>query len=50
MVDPLTGVSAALAQSEVAGANLAIENINKKGGVLDGELELLVESSGYFDG
>ena len=45
MVDPLTGVYAAVAQSEVAGAKLAIEDINKKGGVLGREVELLVEDS-----
>jgi branched-chain amino acid transport system substrate-binding protein len=45
MVDPLTGVYAAVAQSEVAGALLAIEEINKKGGVLGRQVELLVEDS-----
>ena len=45
MVDPLTGVYAAIAQSEVAGAKLAIEDINKKGGILGRQVELLVEDS-----
>jgi len=45
MVDPLTGVYAAIAQSEVEGAKLAIEHINKKGGILGRQAELLVEDS-----
>src|SRR6516165_12362347 len=34
MVDPLTGVYAAIAQGEVVGARFAVEDINKKGGIL----------------
>ena len=45
MVDPLTGVYAAIAQSEVAGARLAVEDINKTGGILGRPIELLVEDS-----
>jgi branched-chain amino acid transport system substrate-binding protein len=45
MVDPLTGVYAAVAQNEVIGARLAVDNINAKGGVLGRQLELLVEDS-----
>ncbi|MEO8156978.1 MAG: ABC transporter substrate-binding protein [Betaproteobacteria bacterium] len=45
MVDPLTGVYAAIAESEVAGARLAVEDINKKGGILGRPVELLVEDS-----
>ncbi|MBI1396528.1 MAG: ABC transporter substrate-binding protein [Betaproteobacteria bacterium] len=45
MVDPLTGVYAAVALSEVAGAKVAVEDINKKGGILGREVELLVEDS-----
>ena len=45
MVDPLTGVYAAVAQNEVAGAKLAVEEINAKGGVLGRPIELLVEDS-----
>ncbi|GAC1547957.1 MAG: ABC transporter substrate-binding protein [Beijerinckiaceae bacterium] len=45
MVDPLTGAYAAIAQSEVAGARFAAEEINKKGGILGRPLELLVEDS-----
>jgi branched-chain amino acid transport system substrate-binding protein len=45
MVDPLTGVYAAVAQNEVIGARLAVDNINAKGGVLGRPIELLVEDS-----
>src|SRR6201985_589627 len=45
MVDPLTGVYAAVAQNEVIGAKYAVEQINAKGGVLGRQLELLVEDS-----
>jgi branched-chain amino acid transport system substrate-binding protein len=45
MVDPLTGVYAAVAQNEVMGARLAVEQINAKGGVLGRPIELLVEDS-----
>src|SRR5665213_3463941 len=45
MVDPLTGVYAAVAQNEVIGAKFAVEQINAKGGVLGRPLELLVEDS-----
>jgi branched-chain amino acid transport system substrate-binding protein len=45
MVDPLTGVYAAVAQNEVIGAKLAVDTINAKGGVLGRQLELLVEDS-----
>src|ERR1700675_1215740 len=45
MVDPLTGVYAAIAQNEVVGARFAIEEINKKGGILGRPVELLIEDS-----
>jgi len=45
MVDPLTGVYAAVAQNEVIGAKFAVEQINAKGGVMGRPLELLVEDS-----
>src|SRR5258706_12505927 len=45
MVDPLTGVYAAVAQNEVMGAKLAVEQINAKGGLLGRPIELLVEDS-----
>ncbi len=45
MVDPLTGVYAAVAQNEVIGARLAVDEINTKGGVLGRPIELLVEDS-----
>lgn len=45
MVDPFTGVYAAIAQSELEGAKYAVAEINKKGGVLGRPLELLPEDS-----
>jgi branched-chain amino acid transport system substrate-binding protein len=45
MVDPITGVYDALAQGEVVGAKFAVEEINKKGGILGRPVELLVEDS-----
>lgn len=43
MVDPFTGVYAAFARNEQIGAEYAVEEVNKKGGVLGRELALLVE-------
>src|SRR5271167_1422112 len=45
MVDPLTGILSALAASEVEGAKYAVERINKKGGILGRQVQLLVEDS-----
>src|SRR5689334_5586461 len=45
MVEPVTGVYAALAEGEIAGARLAIEEINRSGGVLGREAQLLVADS-----
>src|SRR5665647_2503013 len=45
MVDPLTGVYAAIAQGEVVGAKFAAEEVNKKGGILGRPVELLIEDS-----
>ncbi|HET7525239.1 MAG TPA: ABC transporter substrate-binding protein, partial [Burkholderiaceae bacterium] len=45
MVDPLTGVYAAVAKNEVTGAKLAVDQINAKGGILGRPIELLVEDS-----
>ena len=45
MVDPFTGVYAAVAQNELIGAKLAVEQINAKGGMLGRPIELLVEDS-----
>jgi branched-chain amino acid transport system substrate-binding protein len=45
MVDPMTGVYAAVAQNEVTGAKLAVEQINAKGGILGRPIELLIEDS-----
>ena len=45
MVEPLTGVFAELAAAEVAGARLAIDEINQSGGILGREAQLLVADS-----
>ena len=45
VVEPLTGVFAELAAAEVAGARLAIEEINHSGGILGREAQLLVADS-----
>src|SRR5579863_5111860 len=45
LVDPLTGVYAAIARGEVEGAQLATDQINKKGGILGRPVELLIEDS-----
>lgn len=45
MVDPLTGSLSAPAQSEVEGAKYAVGEINKKGGILGRQVQLLVEDS-----
>jgi branched-chain amino acid transport system substrate-binding protein len=46
MVEPLTGVYAKLAAAEVDGARLALEEVNRSGGILGREVKLLVEDSG----
>ena len=43
--DPLTGTYAELGRNEQIGCELAIEQINKKGGILGRQVELLVEDS-----
>src|ERR1700739_1889838 len=45
MVNPLTGVLAALAQSEADGAKYSEAEINKKGGILRRPVQLLIEDS-----
>ena len=45
MVDPLTGILSALAQSEVEGAKYAVDDVNRKGGILGRQVQLLVEDS-----
>jgi branched-chain amino acid transport system substrate-binding protein len=45
MVEPLTGVYARLAASEVVGARLALDEVNHSGGILGREARLLVEDS-----
>jgi branched-chain amino acid transport system substrate-binding protein len=43
--NPLTGTFAALGKNELIGAQLAVEQINQKGGILGRKVELLVEDS-----
>ena len=43
--NPLTGTYAALGKNELIGAQLALEQINAKGGILGRQVELLVEDS-----
>src|SRR5690242_15045732 len=45
LVDPFTGVYAALAEGEKIGAQFAVDEINKKGGIVGRQVELLVEDS-----
>jgi branched-chain amino acid transport system substrate-binding protein len=45
LVDPITGVYAAIAQGEVVGAKFAAEELNKKGGIMGRPVELLIEDS-----
>jgi branched-chain amino acid transport system substrate-binding protein len=45
MIEPVTGVYAALAEGEIAGARLAIEEINHTGGILGREAQLTVADS-----
>jgi branched-chain amino acid transport system substrate-binding protein len=45
MVEPLTGAYAKLAAAEVDGARLALEEVNRSGGILGREVELLIEDS-----
>lgn len=44
-IDPLTGSLSALAATETAGAKYAVADINKKGGILGRQVQLLVEDS-----
>jgi branched-chain amino acid transport system substrate-binding protein len=47
--NPLTGTYAALGKNELLGAQLALDQINAKGGILDRKVELLVEDSTSAD-
>jgi branched-chain amino acid transport system substrate-binding protein len=44
-IDPITGSLSALAVSEVEGAKWTVEQMNKSGGILGRQVELLVEDS-----
>ena len=43
--NPLTGTYAALGKNEKIGCELAVEQINAKGGILGRKVELLIEDS-----
>ncbi len=43
--NPLTGTFAALGKNELIGCQLAVEQINAKGGILGRKVDLLVEDS-----
>ena len=43
--NPLTGTYAALGKNELIGCELAVEQINAKGGILGRQVQLLVEDS-----
>jgi branched-chain amino acid transport system substrate-binding protein len=45
MVDPITGAYAAIARGEVDGAQYALEELNKTGGILGRPVELQIEDS-----
>jgi branched-chain amino acid transport system substrate-binding protein len=45
MIGPLTGVYAKLAEAEVEGARVAVEEVNHKGGILGRQAQLLIEDS-----
>ncbi len=45
LVDPLTGSYAAIAQGEVDGAKLAVDQLNKQGGIMGRPIEMLIEDS-----
>jgi len=47
--DPLTGTYAELGKNELIGTQLAVEQINAKGGILGRQVELLVEDSTSTD-
>jgi branched-chain amino acid transport system substrate-binding protein len=50
MVDPETGTYAALGASEITGAKLALDQVNKAGGILGRPVQLLIEDSAASPG
>ncbi len=44
-IDPRTGTYAALGENQIRGATMAVDEINKKGGILGRPVQLLVEDS-----
>jgi branched-chain amino acid transport system substrate-binding protein len=45
MVEPLSGVYAKLAEAELDGARLALDEVNQGGGILGRQAKLLIEDS-----
>jgi branched-chain amino acid transport system substrate-binding protein len=45
MVEPLIGVYSRLAEAEVAGAQLALEEVNQRGGIVGREAQLIIKDS-----
>ena len=45
MINPFTGVYAAVSNNELIGAKFAVEQVNAKGGILGRQVELLTEDS-----
>jgi branched-chain amino acid transport system substrate-binding protein len=45
MIDPMTGTYAALGDSEIAGARMAVDEINARGGILGRPVQIFVEDS-----
>ncbi len=50
MIDPRTGTYASLGESEILGAQLALDQVNKAGGILGRPVQLLVEDSAASPG
>jgi branched-chain amino acid transport system substrate-binding protein len=45
MIEPLSGVYAKLAEAEVEGGRIAVEEVNHNGGILGRQVQLLIEDS-----
>ncbi len=50
MIDPRTGVYAPAGHNEIIGATMAVDEINKKGGILGRPVQLLVEDDNSLPG
>ena len=45
MIDPVTAVYAAEGDSEISGAKMALDEVNRRGGIIGREVELIIEDS-----